>query len=84
METHKTGQATDDLSALLKEAYKEALEPYHGWMLRQLFNVIIYIYILHNYIIIHLYYILYFYIFYNTFFNMHIYLVKNDITTFKH
>lgn len=62
VETHKTEQPPDDLAIFLREAYKETLEPYHGWMLQQLFNVIIfiyyYIYILHNYIIIHLYYIL--------------------------
>lgn len=39
VEDHKVGKATDDLVACLKEAYKETLEPYHGWMAQQLFNV---------------------------------------------
>lgn len=39
IEDHKAGNATDDLVAFLKEAYKETLEPYHGWMAQQLFNV---------------------------------------------
>lgn len=36
---HKAGKTTEDLVAFLKEAYKETLEPYHGWMAQQLFNV---------------------------------------------
>lgn len=39
VEDHKTQKATEDLVAFLKEAYKETLEPYHGWMVQQLFNV---------------------------------------------
>lgn len=39
VEDHKAGKATEDLVAFLKEAYKETLEPYHGWMAQQLFNV---------------------------------------------
>lgn len=42
VETHKAEEATEDLVAFLREAYKETLEPYHGWMAQQLFNVIIY------------------------------------------
>ena len=42
VETHKTGEATEDLVAFLREAYKETLEPYHGWLAQQLFNVTIY------------------------------------------
>lgn len=41
VETHKNGEPTEDLVAFLREAYKETLEPYHGWMAQQLFNVII-------------------------------------------
>ncbi|XP_046421799.1 glycolipid transfer protein [Neodiprion virginianus] len=40
IEDHKTGKASDDLVALLKKAYKEALEPYHGWMAQQLFGLL--------------------------------------------
>lgn len=40
VEDHKAGQATEDLVAFLKEAYKETLEPYHGWMAQQLFNLL--------------------------------------------
>lgn len=40
VETHKSEEATEDLVAFLREAYKETLEPYHGWMAQQLFNVI--------------------------------------------
>lgn len=44
IEDHNTGKATDDLVAFLKEAYKMSLEPYHGWMIQQLFGVsIVYI-----------------------------------------
>lgn len=39
IEDHKTGKASEDLVAFLKRAYKEALEPYHGWMAQQLFGV---------------------------------------------
>jgi len=39
IEDHKAGKATEDLVAFLREAYKETLEPYHGWMAQQLFNV---------------------------------------------
>lgn len=42
VETHKTEEATEDLVAFLREAYKETLEPYHGWMAQQLFNVFIF------------------------------------------
>ncbi|XP_072746961.1 glycolipid transfer protein [Anoplolepis gracilipes] len=40
VEDHKNGKATEDLVAFLKEAYKETLEPYHGWMAQQLFNLL--------------------------------------------
>ncbi|XP_011161463.1 glycolipid transfer protein [Solenopsis invicta] len=40
VETHKAGEATEDLVAFLREAYKETLEPYHGWMAQQLFNLL--------------------------------------------
>ncbi|XP_029675408.1 glycolipid transfer protein isoform X4 [Formica exsecta] len=40
VEDHKAGKATEDLVAFLKEAYKETLEPYHGWMAQQLFNLL--------------------------------------------
>ncbi|XP_050452446.1 glycolipid transfer protein [Cataglyphis hispanica] len=40
VEDHKTGKTTEDLVAFLKEAYKETLEPYHGWMAQQLFNLL--------------------------------------------
>jgi len=39
VEAHKAGEATEDLVAFLREAYKETLEPYHGWMAQQLFSV---------------------------------------------
>lgn len=35
---HKAGSATEDLVAILRNAYKEALEPYHGWVAQQLFG----------------------------------------------
>ncbi|KAL2735835.1 glycolipid transfer protein isoform X2 [Vespula squamosa] len=38
IEDHNAGKATDDLVAFLKEAYKISLEPYHGWMIQQLFD----------------------------------------------
>ncbi|XP_012228164.1 pleckstrin homology domain-containing family A member 8 [Linepithema humile] len=40
IEDHKAGNATEDLVAFLKEAYKETLEPYHGWMAQQLFSLL--------------------------------------------
>ncbi|KAH0954860.1 hypothetical protein HN011_010162 [Eciton burchellii] len=40
IEDHKAGKATEDLVAFLREAYKETLEPYHGWMAQQLFNLL--------------------------------------------
>lgn len=40
IEDHKAGNATEDLVAFLKEAYKETLEPYHGWMGQQLFSLL--------------------------------------------
>lgn len=39
IEDHKAGNVTEDLVAFLRKAYKETLEPYHGWMAQQLFNV---------------------------------------------
>lgn len=39
VEDHKVGTATEDLVASLKAAYTETLEPYHGWMVQQLFGV---------------------------------------------
>nr|XP_012142663.1 PREDICTED: glycolipid transfer protein isoform X2 [Megachile rotundata] len=40
VEDTKTGTPTEDLVAFLKKAYKEALEPYHGWMAQQLFDLL--------------------------------------------
>ncbi|XP_011693652.1 PREDICTED: pleckstrin homology domain-containing family A member 8 [Wasmannia auropunctata] len=40
IEANKAGEATEDLVAFLREAYKETLEPYHGWMAQQLFNLL--------------------------------------------
>lgn len=40
VETHKVEEPTEDLVAFLREAYKETLEPYHGWMAQQLFNLL--------------------------------------------
>ncbi|XP_048509276.1 glycolipid transfer protein isoform X2 [Athalia rosae] len=40
VEDHKTGNTTEDLGAFLKRSYKEALEPYHGWMAQQLFGLL--------------------------------------------
>lgn len=40
VEDAKTGTPTDDLVAFLKKSYKEALEPYHGWMAQQLFDLL--------------------------------------------
>ncbi|XP_020285911.1 glycolipid transfer protein isoform X1 [Pseudomyrmex gracilis] len=40
IEDHKAGNATEDLVAFLRKAYKETLEPYHGWMTQQLFNLL--------------------------------------------
>ncbi|KAL0108024.1 hypothetical protein PUN28_014945 [Cardiocondyla obscurior] len=40
IESHKAGDATQDLVAFLRESYKETLEPYHGWMAQQLFNLL--------------------------------------------
>lgn len=39
VEDSKTATPTEDLVAFLKKAYKEALQPYHGWMAQQLFDV---------------------------------------------
>ncbi|XP_043518341.1 glycolipid transfer protein isoform X1 [Frieseomelitta varia] len=40
IEDAKTTTPTEDLVAFLKKAYKEALEPYHGWMAQQLFDLL--------------------------------------------
>ncbi|XP_076645539.1 glycolipid transfer protein [Halictus rubicundus] len=40
IEDSKTGSPTEDLVAFLKKSYKEALEPYHGWMAQQLFDIL--------------------------------------------
>ncbi|XP_012282390.1 glycolipid transfer protein [Orussus abietinus] len=40
IEDHKADKATEDLVAFLKKSYKEALEPYHGWMAQQLFGLL--------------------------------------------
>ncbi|CAL1686373.1 unnamed protein product [Lasius platythorax] len=40
VEDHKAGKATEDLVEFLKEAYKETLGPYHGWIAQQLFNLL--------------------------------------------
>lgn len=37
---HNAGRETEDLGAFLTEAYKESLEPHHGWMIRQLFGLL--------------------------------------------
>lgn len=39
VEDSKADTPTEDLVAFLKKSYKEALEPYHGWMAQQLFDV---------------------------------------------
>lgn len=36
---YKAGKCTEDLAAFLSKSYKESLEPFHGWMARQLFGV---------------------------------------------
>lgn len=40
VEDHNAGKTTEDLVAFLKEAYKQSLEPYHGWMVQQLFGLL--------------------------------------------
>ncbi|XP_031847632.1 pleckstrin homology domain-containing family A member 8 [Nomia melanderi] len=40
VEDTKMGSPTEDLVAFLKKSYKETLEPYHGWMAQQLFNLL--------------------------------------------
>ncbi|XP_051153697.1 glycolipid transfer protein [Leptopilina boulardi] len=40
VQDYKSGQITEDLVACLKKSYKEALEPYHGWMAQQLFGLL--------------------------------------------
>ncbi|XP_076754644.1 pleckstrin homology domain-containing family A member 8 [Xylocopa sonorina] len=40
VEDAKTFMPTEDLVAFLKKSYKEALEPYHGWMAQQLFDLL--------------------------------------------
>lgn len=40
IEDSKTATPTEDLVAFLKKAYKEALQPYHGWMAQQLFDLL--------------------------------------------
>lgn len=40
IEDTKTSTPTEDLVAFLKKSYKEALEPYHGWMAQQLFDLL--------------------------------------------
>ncbi|XP_033339402.1 pleckstrin homology domain-containing family A member 8 [Megalopta genalis] len=40
VEDGKTDSPTEDLVAFLKKSYKEALEPYHGWMAQQLFDIL--------------------------------------------
>ncbi|XP_078053059.1 pleckstrin homology domain-containing family A member 8 isoform X2 [Augochlora pura] len=40
VEDGKTVSPTEDLVAFLKTSYKEALEPYHGWMAQQLFDIL--------------------------------------------
>ncbi|KOX68311.1 Pleckstrin homology domain-containing family A member 8 [Melipona quadrifasciata] len=40
VEDAKTTTPTEDLVAFLKKAYKEALEPYHGWLAQQLFDLL--------------------------------------------
>lgn len=38
VQDHNAGSPTDDLAVFLRNAYKQALEPYHGWMAQQLFS----------------------------------------------
>ncbi|CAL7950807.1 unnamed protein product [Xylocopa violacea] len=40
VEDAKAFTPTEDLVAFLKKSYKEALEPYHGWMAQQLFDLL--------------------------------------------
>ncbi|XP_053995504.1 pleckstrin homology domain-containing family A member 8 [Hylaeus anthracinus] len=40
IEDTKSSTPTEDLVAFLKKSYKEALEPYHGWMAQQLFDLL--------------------------------------------
>lgn len=40
LEDSKTSEPSEDLVAILKNAYKETLEPYHGWMTQQLFGLV--------------------------------------------
>lgn len=37
---HNAGRETEDLGAFLAEAYKDSLEPHHGWMIKQLFSLL--------------------------------------------
>ncbi|XP_044754936.1 pleckstrin homology domain-containing family A member 8 [Coccinella septempunctata] len=39
LDNHDNGSITSDLTPMLKRAYSETLEPYHGWLGTQLFNV---------------------------------------------
>lgn len=39
VDDYKSGKETEDLAATLEKAYAESLEPYHGWMAKQLFGV---------------------------------------------
>ncbi|XP_076633627.1 glycolipid transfer protein [Colletes latitarsis] len=40
VEDSKTSTPTEDLVAFLKRSYEEALESYHGWMAKQLFDLL--------------------------------------------
>ncbi|XP_053977791.1 pleckstrin homology domain-containing family A member 8 [Hylaeus volcanicus] len=40
IEDTRSSTPTEDLVAFLKKSYKEALEPYHGWMAQQLFDLL--------------------------------------------
>lgn len=68
----KVGESQEDLVANIKESYREALEPHHGWMAHQLFGVCL---VSISFVIILLYYYfvrnknvneIYFFFLYNT------------------
>lgn len=40
VEAHQMGCASEELFPTLKDSYKESLEPHHGFMATQLFNVV--------------------------------------------
>lgn len=40
VEDHKTEKPSEELIAILRQAYQEALEPYHSWVAQQLFSLL--------------------------------------------